>query len=203
MTTDAERFNVILADPPWRYDFSNCSGRTVENHYPTMALDEVCALPIASLASQDCVLFLWATSPKLECAFPVIRAWGFEYKTCAVWHKSGLGMGYYFRQDHELLLVAGRGRPGIPPSEARVSSVIQAMKRRHSQKPGVVHQIIERMYPNARRLELFCRSPRPGWYAWGNQAEGAFIVQGQGELEALDLPHGKVLPLDLFAPEAA
>lgn len=199
--TDDAKFDVILADPPWRYEDAR-PWQKIENHYPTMSLQEICALPVSCVAEKDCVLFLWTTSPKLEESFAVIRSWGFTYKTSMMWKKEGaLGMGYYARIEHEPLLIAVRGRPRTPDPKARPRSVVAGKKGRHSQKPGIFHEIIERMYPDARRLELFCRNPRPGWCAWGNQAEGSMAMRGQGELEALELPKGTVLPLTLFSED--
>lgn len=165
------QYPIILADPPWRYDFSKDDADEIENHYPTMSLDEICALPVADSAFDDCVLFMWATSPKLEDAFKVINAWGFQYRTCAIWDKEWIGPGYYFRQRHELLLVATRGAVPVPPPNARPDSVFTEKRTAHSKKPDVSYQLIESMYPNLPKLELFSRTPREGWTAWGNQAQ--------------------------------
>lgn len=163
------KFQIILADPPWRYDFGNSDNRIIENHYPTMELADICALDVPSLCADDCTLFLWTTSPKLEETFEVIKAWGFRYKTCMVWDKEMIGMGYYFRQQHELLLVCKRGDLPAPEPSNRVSSVLRAPRGRHSEKPEELYAILEKMYPRASRLELFCRSPRNGWAVWGNE----------------------------------
>ncbi len=166
----AERYPVIYADPPWRYEYIETESRAIENQYPTMTLDEIKALDLDSIALDDCVLFMWATSPKLAEAFEVLRAWGFEYRTCAVWDKQKIGMGYYFRQQHELLLVAVRGQPMTPAPANRPSSVLSFPRGEHSAKPVEVYELIEAMYPELPKLEMFCRSPRDGWGAWGNQA---------------------------------
>ena len=100
----------------------------------------------------------------------VLTAWGFNYRTCAVWDKQKIGMGYYFRQQHELLLVAVRGKPPIPKPENRPSSVLSYPRGKHSEKPQEVYEIIEAMYPEMPKLEMFCRSPRKGWGVWGNQS---------------------------------
>lgn len=165
----AGTFNVLYADPPWRYDFAQSDSRKIENQYPTMEVDDICSLGISAKAADDSVLFLWATSPKLVEAMKVIEAWGFTYTTCMVWHKDKIGMGYYARQQHELLLIAICGRPDVPAAEARPPSVIQADRTEHSKKPDVFYEVIEAMYPKAKKLELFCRSPRKGWSAWGNE----------------------------------
>lgn len=165
-------FNLIYADPPWRYDFSVSDSRKIENQYPTMEVDAICGLEVSSIAAPDCVLFLWATSPKLPEAFDVIEAWEFTYKTCMVWRKDKIGMGYYARQQHELLLIAAKGSPPVSPEDARPSSVVDAPRGEHSRKPDVFYEIIERMYPKSKRVELFCRTPRPGWKTWGNEVPG-------------------------------
>lgn len=164
------RYPVLYADPPWRYEHAESESRAIENQYPTMALAEICALPVADLATPDAILFLWATSPKLAESMQVIDAWGFTYRTCAVWDKQKIGMGYYFRQRHELLLVATRGAIPTPAPGDRAESVIVESRKEHSAKPAKFAELIESMYPTLPRIELFCRSPRAGWAVWGNQS---------------------------------
>lgn len=168
-----QRYPIILADPPWRYEQASSESRAIENHYPTMSLDEICALPVVDLATDDAVLFLWTTSPKLEESLRVVAAWSFTYRTCAVWDKEKIGMGYFFRQQHELLLVAVRGEPPHPAPADRVSSIVRAPRGKHSAKPVEVYEIVEAMYPTLPKVEMFCRSPRDGWGAWGNQSGAA------------------------------
>jgi N6-adenosine-specific RNA methylase IME4 len=164
------RFPVIYADPPWRYEHVKTESRAIENQYPTMDLDAICALPIQKLATDDAVLFMWATSPKLAEAMRVLESWGFTYRTCMVWVKDKIGMGFYARQRHELLLIAARGALPVPEPANRPDSVLEAPLGEHSAKPAAFAELIERMYPEHERVELFCRSPRPGWSVWGNQA---------------------------------
>lgn len=169
----AGRYPVLYVDPPWRYEHVKTESRAIENQYPTMSLDEIKALPIDDVAFDDCVMFMWATSPKLAEAFEVLKAWNFSYRTCAVWDKQKIGMGYYFRQQHELLLVAVRGEPPAPAPADRPSSVFSYPRGKHSAKPVEVYEVIEAMYPTLPKLELFSRSKREGWGAWGNQVEAA------------------------------
>jgi N6-adenosine-specific RNA methylase IME4 len=105
----------------------------------------------------------------------VIESWGFTYRTCMVWVKDKIGMGYYARQQHELLLIAMKGSPRVPAPKNRPSSVVNAPRSAHSKKPDLFYELIERMYPRARKVELFCRSPRDGWTAWGNEIRGAVV----------------------------
>lgn len=164
------KFNLILADPPWRYDFSIDEKDDIENHYSTMSLEDIAALPVSEFVADDCILFLWGTSPKLLEALHVMAAWGFTYKTSGIWHKSGKGMGYYWPIDHEFLLIGTRGTPGVPlPADQPASSVVDWPKGKHSEKPAVFYEILEKMYPNAVRIEMFCRQERENWAAWGNE----------------------------------
>jgi N6-adenosine-specific RNA methylase IME4 len=165
-------YRVLYVDPPWRYAASETECRRVENHYATMPVEQIegMAAEVAAVTAPDCVLLCWATSPLLREALRVVAAWGFEYRTCAVWVKDRIGMGYYFRQRHELLLVGTKGKPALPEPAVRPDSVVMADRTEHSRKPEAVYDLIERMYPHGPRLELFARQARAGWDRWGAEA---------------------------------
>jgi len=160
------KFNVIYADPPWRYNVKYLRGNP-EKYYPTMTLEEICGVKIP--ASEDAVLFLWTTNPMLEDALSVMKAWGFKYKTNMAWVKSKFGTGFYFRGQHELLLVGVKGDVHPPEEPNRFPSVLFANTTRHSEKPEDVYELIEKMYPDAKYVELFARNRREGWQSWGNE----------------------------------
>jgi N6-adenosine-specific RNA methylase IME4 len=163
-------YPVLCADPPWRYESNTTPDtRAIENHYPTMSLAEIKALGVP--ASEDAVLFMWATSPKLAESLEVLEAWGFSYRTCMVWVKDRIGMGYYARQQHELLLIGKRGNLAVPDPSDRPASVFNAPRVEHSVKPQIAYDLIAAMYPDLPRVELFARSIREGWAAWGNEVE--------------------------------
>ncbi len=165
------RFTVIYADPPWRYDHSRSRSRAIENHYSTMTLEEICALPVASIATDDAALFLWATAPKLNEAMEVMKKWGFRYRTALIWDKGRIGMGYWVRGQYEQLLIGPRGKMAPPVPSARPASVIRAPRGEHSRKPEIFRRIIEEMCPGVPRIELFARGPAAkGWAVWGNEA---------------------------------
>jgi N6-adenosine-specific RNA methylase IME4 len=168
-----QHYPVILADPPWDYRLYNeesGSSRAAAEQYPTMGLDEICALPISNLATDGAVLFLWTPAPQLQESLRVLAAWGFEYKTHVVWVKDKIGLGHFIRGQHELLLIAIRGDMPCPLPANRLPSVITAPRREHSRKPDEAYALIEGMYPELPKIELFARDAREGWSAWGNQA---------------------------------
>jgi N6-adenosine-specific RNA methylase IME4 len=162
-------FSVIYADPPWQYEHVRTTSRQVENQYPTMTLDKIKVMEIP--ATEDCVLFLWTTAPKLEESLEVLAAWGFSYRTHAIWDKEIIGMGYWFRGQHELLLVATKGNPSPPQPENRLPSVFCERRGGHSKKPEFIYGKIEAMFPRVERyLELFARvNDRQKWELWGNE----------------------------------
>jgi N6-adenosine-specific RNA methylase IME4 len=168
-------YPVILADPPWRFQpYSRDTGmdRAADNHYPTMTVDKLMELGVATRwAAPDCVLFLWATVPMLPQALDVMKAWGFEYKSHFVWLKDRIGTGYWNRNRHELLLIGTRGKVPAPAQGDQYDSVIPAKVGRHSEKPAAFVEMIDDMFSRLEGIELFARESRTGWDAWGNEVD--------------------------------
>ena len=165
-----------MADPPWRY--ANKGGQGVaENHYPTMSIDEICALPVAELAAKDSALFLWATFPMLPEALRVIEAWGFKFKTVAfVWLKQNrraktwfYGLGFWTRSNAEICLFATKGKP--KRQDKRIHQFIVSPLEAHSKKPDEARDKIVRLMGDLPRVELFARQTPPGWDVWGNEVQ--------------------------------
>lgn len=161
-------FDLIYVDPPWRYDFSETDSRKIENHYPTEAIENICS--IKPPAADNCLMLMWATAPKLMEAVELLGEWGFDYITHAVWDKQKIGMGYWFRGQHELLLVCTKGKVSPPIDKFRQSSIFSEARGKHSAKPDCVYQWIESAFPGMTKCEMFCRKPREGWSAWGKEA---------------------------------
>lgn len=169
------QFRIVYADPPWAYSdsgvivSSDAYGRA-ERHYPTMTIAELCAMPVIEIVADDAVLFLWVTSPLLAECWPVIEAWGFQYKTSMVWDKCAHNFGHYVSVRHEFLLICTRGScTPDQPVPMPDSVVVEPRSDEHSEKPESFRGLIERLYPLGRRLELFGRRPVDGWTVYGNQ----------------------------------
>lgn len=168
------KYHVIYADPPWSYSAGGAQ-RNVTRHYHTMKPEDIYALPVRSIAADDCLLFMWATFPNLEIAMETIREWGFQYKTAAfVWVKRNRkspswfwGMGNYTRANAEICLLGIKGHPKRVC--ASVHSIIDAPIQRHSQKPDEVRERIEKLAGDVPRIELFARTTTQGWDVWGDE----------------------------------
>lgn len=175
------RFGTVLADPPWQ--FSNRTGKIAPEHkrlarYSTMTTDEIAALPIGDHAAETSHLYLWAPNALLPDGLRVMQAWGFTYKSNIVWYKTrkdggpdGRGVGFYFRNVTEILLFGVKGKNARTREAGRRQvNIIPSRKREHSRKPDEAYDIIEACSAGP-YLELFARGTRPGWTAWGNQAD--------------------------------
>ena len=187
-------FDLICPDPPWAYDGGGRPQGGVDAHYSTMTLDELAAMrpQLEAWMAPDCAVPMWATAPKLQDAFALGAAWGLEYvTTLLVWLKTKprlqegqlllsvptsfdalfhCGMGFYSRSATEYVLLFRRGRPPLP-DDRTIGQVIAEPIREHSRKPDEAYHRLERLWPDARRLEMFARTRRPGWEAWGNQVD--------------------------------
>lgn len=177
MTFPTKKYSVIYADPPWGYR-NKRTRAAAENHYRTMGLEDIKALPVQDIAAEDCMLFLWATFPCLPDALEVIRAWGFEYKTAAfVWAKRNKkspgwfwGLGNWTRSNAEACLLAVHGRP--ERVSKAVHSLIEAPVGRHSEKPIEARKRIVELMGDVPRIELFAREWADGWDVWGDELNG-------------------------------
>jgi N6-adenosine-specific RNA methylase IME4 len=170
-----KKYGVILADPEWRFETWSPKGKTAtsaDNHYPTSPIDLIKARDVPSIAADDSVLFLWGTVPMLPQAFEVMAAWGFAYKSNAVWVKHKAGTGYWFLNKHEHCLVGTRGNIPAPAPGTQWESVIEAPVGKHSEKPESFYELIEHYFPTLPKIELNARKARPGWDNWGLEAPG-------------------------------
>lgn len=178
-----QRFPIIYADPATRY-VSGFGDRSIENHYPTMTIEELCALPVGDLAADDAVLFVWTTVPQERNTHRMIEAWGFTYVSQWCWDKEVQGTGHWAFNEHEPLLIATRGNFPAPVPGTQPRSVHHETKTDHSVKPAWFAEQIERIWPKLPKIELFARAPREGWAAWGNQAGPATIDDESDDSEA-------------------
>ena len=188
------KFDVIYADPPWRFRNFSMSERAVRGEkwerangrpiYDTMNTEDIASLDIQSIAAKNCILFLWVTFPKLEDGLHVIKSWGFEYKTigfCWVktnpsgrgWH---FGLGFWNRGNSELCLLATKGRP--KRVDSCVESLLIAPRGRHSAKPPETRdRITQLMGPDVTKIELFAREVVDGWTALGYEVNGGMDIR--------------------------
>ncbi len=160
------KFNILYVDPPWAYKVHSKKGqgRSAENHYRTMNIEDIYGLDIQSIAADDCILFLWVTFPCLEQGLETIRRWGFTYKTlgfCLVkrcrkqQEKWFWGLGFWTRANPELCLIATKGQP--KRVSKAVHCIVDTPVEEHSKKPDIVREKIVELAGDLPRAELFDR----------------------------------------------
>jgi N6-adenosine-specific RNA methylase IME4 len=185
-----EKAGTILADPPWL--FQNRTGKMAPEHkrlfrYHTMTNEEIMSMPIREIVLPKSHLYLWVPNALVKTGLDVMEAWGFTYKTNLVWYKvrkdggpDRRGVGFYFRNVTELILVGVRGSLRTLDPGRSMPNLFQSQKREHSRKPDEIYEIIEKCSPGP-YLELFARHPKPGWLQWGDELKenGSEILQNE------------------------
>lgn len=178
-----QQFDVVLADPPWAYTGQQDKMGAAAKFYPLMSDEDLLNFPLEQVLAPKGVLFMWATMPRLDFAIDLIRARGLHYRGGSfIWVKTKksdptVPVGAQgvrpsiVKPTSEIVLAASRVKTGRPMKlhDESVRHIILAPKGEHSVKPDDVHERIERLYPNASKIELFARRPREGWTVWGNE----------------------------------
>lgn len=175
------KYSILYADPPWRFQVYNRNSgldKSPDRHYQTMMPCEIAELPIADMADKNALLAMWVYDPMLPAALTVAEAWGFKFKTVLFrWLKTGkngklaFGTGYHTRGGGcEECWLFSRGK-GLPVLSHSVRKEFYAPRREHSRKPDEVPGWLVDLYGDVPRVELFARTERPGWSAWGHETE--------------------------------
>lgn len=167
-------YDFIMSDFAWNFSLFSSKGeaKSAQAHYNTMSLDQIKALPVLDLCTENALHWMWATNPMLPDAIDTMRAQGFEYKTAGSWLKTtvhgkvAFGTGYILRSSNEPFIIGTRGKPKTSRS---VRSGFTGLARQHSRKPEEAYRAAELLMPSARRLELYSRTNRPGWDTFGNE----------------------------------
>ena len=164
-------YRVIVADPPWpSLRIDDPSSRGVMMPYPLMTIEQICGLPVASIAHRDCVLWLWTTNYHLVTggALAVCKAWGFEPKALLTWAKDKIGCGDWLRGQTEHCVLAIRGKPVVQLTNQ--STLLTAPVGVHSAKPAAFYDMVERLCPAPRYATLFHRGPtHKNWDGHGDE----------------------------------
>jgi N6-adenosine-specific RNA methylase IME4 len=161
-----KKYKVLMIDPPWRHHQLGNYGAV--HHYDLMSTEEIKGMPIADLVAPDAAVFLWVTNSTMKFGYEILEHWGFEVKGILTWVKMRMGLGNYFRNATEHVLLATRGKM-LPKCKNQLSFFVAPIQG-HSHKPEEVFAIAERMYPEGPYLELFARRKQPGWDCWGFEA---------------------------------
>ena len=180
-----KKYQIIYADPPWRFKNWSISElakrgkkwarKNGRSSYNVMDNEDIYKLPIKDLADKNCILFLWATYPKLQEALETIKFWGFIYKTVAfTWVKQNkvadgwhFGLGYWTRGNPEICLLATKGKP--KRIDCNVANLTISHLQEHSKKPDIIRNKIVQLMGDLPRIELFARTKIKGWDSWGNE----------------------------------
>ena len=185
-----KKYKIIYADPPWQYRVysKKGQGKSAENHYHTMNIKDIMALPVDKIADKDCILFLWITFPCLKEGIEVMERWGFKYKTCGFnWVKRNkkkntyfMGLGFWTRSNSEVCLIGTKGQPKRVSKS--VSQICDSRIMEHSRKPAEIRERIVELCGELPRIELFARDKVKGWDSLGDEIDGKDIREALREV---------------------
>lgn len=174
----SQRFEIIYADPPWDYkgqrQHNGKGGRDTGGanvHYPTVRLTDLMELNVPKITAENCLLFMWSSSPHLDQAIDLGKAWGFQWATVGfIWDKERVNPGFYTMSQCELCLIFKYGKIPLPRGKRNVRQYLKVRRGEHSQKPIEVRKRIDEMFPTQSKIELFSREELQGkWTSWGNE----------------------------------
>ncbi len=202
-----KKYEVIYADPPWdyggkmQYDKSSLKDENIgfeknvfisaaNFKYPTLKIKELKELNVSSIASDNCILFMWTTGPQMANSIELGLSWGFEYKTVAfVWDKQVHNPGRYTLSQTEFVLAFKKGCFPTPRGARNVRQLLSIHRGEHSEKPSAVIDGITKMFPKQQKIELFARNNYEGWDNWGLEIPDKKIeIPTQGEIKETKLP---------------
>ena len=176
----SDKYNIIYCDPPWHYrnqQQHSTGGRKTGgavSHYSCLKLKDLKNLPIKEITDKDCLIFMWSSSPHLDQAIDLMKAWGFKYATIAfVWDKMRVNPWFYTMSQCEICLVGKMGKIPFPRGARNIRQLVTDKRRAHSQKPDEVRKRIEQMFPEQSKIELFARGACEGWDVWGDEVESS------------------------------
>ena len=163
------KYRIIVADPPWAYAYRAAdTSHRAANPYPTMAVSAICAMPVASLAYDDAILWLWTTNAFMRDAYAVADAWGFTVKTILTWAKNRMGLGDWLRGQTEHCLLCVKGKPVVTLTSQ--TTLLHGPMREHSRKPDEFYALVDSLCPG-NKCELFSREQREGWDNFGAELD--------------------------------
>lgn len=172
-------YNLLYIDPPWKQSRGgkkavreNSSGLPLT--YNTMSLEDIerHIEDAVSKTSENSVMFLWTIDKYLFEAQHIAEDLGYKLHARMIWDKvTGIPAAFTVRFGHEYLLYMYKGKltPVATEERGKIHTVFREQVRRHSQKPEIAYEIIERLYPNLNKLEMYARNTRDGWDSFGNE----------------------------------
>ena len=167
-----KKYDIIYADPPWRFSGTMSSKSVPENHYPTVKTKDLMELDVPSICAENCLLYMWVINSHLKQGIELGEKWNFKYSTCPfVWNKIRPVVGHYTMMTVELVLVFKKGKYPLPKGTQNERQFLEERSTKHSAKPLEIRERISRMHPTQKKIELFARSSScKEWDTWGNQS---------------------------------
>lgn len=174
-------YDIIYTDPPWTQTKGGkrkCRpNQEKQLDYDTMDLKEIFNLhkKVFSHCSEKHNIFMWTIDKFLPQTEEFMKELGYELHARIIWDKeNGVAPAFTVRYSHEYLLWFYKKGKMLKPQEStrgKYTTVLREKSTKHSKKPNCAYQMLEDMFPNSKKIELFSRLERCGWDSFGNQVE--------------------------------
>jgi len=182
-----EKYDIIYADPPWLYKCgkNHLARKSMINgkddiHYNSMTVNEMKKIDMSKISEDNCLLFLWVTSPFLEIGIDLMKGWGFSYSTIGfIWYKGRANPGSYTLSECEICIIGKKGKIPTPRGSRKERQFLNEKRTEHSKKPDEIRNRIDKMFPKQNKIELFARNKWEGWDVFGNEVESDIQLIGE------------------------
>mgnify|MGYP001368749476 CR=1 FL=1 len=176
-----QKFDIVVIDPPWPKRKGNIRkvrpNQTRNLDYKTLSEPEIFTLldiDIFLNVAENNTVFLWTVDEFLQVAEKAMTERGYRQHARIIWDKmNGPAPAFTIRYTHEYLLWFYFGKFQTVAKDARgiFRTVLHEKPRQHSRKPDIAYRMIETLYPDTQRIDVFSREARPGWAQYGDQTD--------------------------------
>ena len=172
-------YGIIYSDPPWPQKKGGLrkvapnQGRELD--YKTLSIPEIKEIHkhFFEEVEDKHDVFMWTIDKFLHDTEQMMAELGYVLHARFVWDKgNGVAPGFTVRFTHEYLLwfyQPGKMLKPVPEQRGKWATVLRERSTTHSTKPDIAYVMLETMFPEAKKLEMFARRRRKGWDSWGDE----------------------------------
>lgn len=172
------KYSIVYIDPPWEQTKSIRKCRPNQKKqldYKTCSLEEIKDLIAIALSNTSDYhnIFMWTIDKFLHQTEQMLQELGYVLHARMVWDKTnGVAPAFTVRYSHEYLLWFYKKNRMLKPvnhTRGKYRTVFVEKSTKHSKKPQCVYEMLEDMFPDVPKLEMFARNCRNGWDCWGDE----------------------------------
>ena len=172
-------YDLIYTDTAWKKTKGNkrkCRpNQDKELDYSTLSMEQIKEYQrqASTLCNDKHNVFMWTIDKYLHETEQMMAELGYTLHARMIWDKTnGVAPAFTVRYSHEYLLwFYPKGKMLMPTDETKgkYTTVFTEQATKHSKKPQCAYEMLEAMFPHAKKLEMYARNERDNWDCWGNE----------------------------------